>query len=135
MKGLEALKEHFKNSKFPSEMDHYLPVVFSPPRDGKQLTEPQPIAGLCKPSHMIRSTNSDATVDDEHDHDDLLLEGAGVADDTPDNNTTTANDSDCADQTDVLVGGSCGCSSDSPSGGELAGHDDYDNDRDSVPVA
>ncbi|KAM7269681.1 hypothetical protein ACFE04_025178 [Oxalis oulophora] len=48
VQGLEALKEHFKNSKFPCEMDHYLPVVFSPPRDGKQqLTEPHPIVSQC----------------------------------------------------------------------------------------
>ncbi|XP_061365787.1 protein terminal ear1 homolog [Gastrolobium bilobum] len=40
VQGLEALKEHFKNSKFPYEMEEYLPAVFSPPRDGKQLTEP-----------------------------------------------------------------------------------------------
>lgn len=48
MKGLEALKEHFKNSKFPCEMEHYynLPVVFSPPRDGREVvTEPLPIVG------------------------------------------------------------------------------------------
>ncbi|XP_020539261.1 protein terminal ear1 isoform X2 [Jatropha curcas] len=45
VQGLEALKEHFKNSKFPCEMDHYLPVVFSPPRDGRQLSDPQPIVG------------------------------------------------------------------------------------------
>ncbi|KAK7280941.1 hypothetical protein RIF29_08523 [Crotalaria pallida] len=46
VQGLEALKEHFKNSKFPCEMDHYMPVVFSPPRDGKkELTEPLPIVG------------------------------------------------------------------------------------------
>ena len=45
MKGLEALKEHFKNSKFPCETDHYLPAVFTPPRDGRQLTEPFPIVG------------------------------------------------------------------------------------------
>lgn len=42
---MEALKEHFKNSKFPCEMEHYLPVVFSPPRDGRELTEPLPIVG------------------------------------------------------------------------------------------
>ncbi|GMI75067.1 terminal EAR1-like 1 [Hibiscus trionum] len=45
VQGLEALKEHFRNSKFPSEVDHYLPVVFSPPRDGNQLTEPLAIVG------------------------------------------------------------------------------------------
>jgi hypothetical protein len=43
--GLEALKEHFKNSKFPCDSDEYLPVAFSPPRDGKLLTEPVPIVG------------------------------------------------------------------------------------------
>ncbi|KAF8096388.1 hypothetical protein N665_0309s0015 [Sinapis alba] len=40
VQGLEDLKEHFKSSKFPCEAELYLPVVFSPPRDGKQLTEP-----------------------------------------------------------------------------------------------
>ncbi|XP_062187235.1 protein terminal ear1-like [Phragmites australis] len=45
VQGLEALKEHFKNSKFPCDSDEYLPVAFSPPRDGKQLTEPVPIVG------------------------------------------------------------------------------------------
>ncbi|VAH83204.1 unnamed protein product [Triticum turgidum subsp. durum] len=41
VQGLEALKDHFKNSKFPCDSDEYLPVVFSPPRDGRQLTEPE----------------------------------------------------------------------------------------------
>ncbi|CAH8388663.1 unnamed protein product [Eruca vesicaria subsp. sativa] len=40
VQGLEDLKEHFKSAKFPCEAELYLPVVFSPPRDGKQLTEP-----------------------------------------------------------------------------------------------
>ncbi|XP_058102062.1 protein terminal ear1 homolog [Magnolia sinica] len=45
LQGLEALKEHFKNSKFACDTDEYLPVVFYPPRDGKQLTEPIAIGG------------------------------------------------------------------------------------------
>ncbi|CAO2172462.1 unnamed protein product [Urochloa humidicola] len=45
VQGLEALKDHFKNSKFPCDSDEYLPVAFSPPRDGNQLTEPAPIVG------------------------------------------------------------------------------------------
>lgn len=45
MKGLEALKEHFKASKFPSEAEEYMPVVFSPPRDGRTLSNPVPITG------------------------------------------------------------------------------------------
>ncbi|KAL6547464.1 hypothetical protein OROMI_023185 [Orobanche minor] len=43
LQGLEALKEHFKNSKFPNEAEEYMPVVFSPPRDGCILSEPLPI--------------------------------------------------------------------------------------------
>ncbi|KAL5228996.1 hypothetical protein ABZP36_017261 [Zizania latifolia] len=45
VQGLDALKEHFKNSKFPCDSDEYLPVVFSPSRDGKLLTEPVPLVG------------------------------------------------------------------------------------------
>ncbi|GFZ21196.1 terminal EAR1-like 1 [Actinidia rufa] len=45
LQGVEALKEHFKNSKFPCEVEEYLPVVFSPPRDGRHLTDPNPIVG------------------------------------------------------------------------------------------
>ncbi|XP_073100779.1 protein terminal ear1 homolog isoform X2 [Elaeis guineensis] len=45
LQGLEALKEHFKNSKFACDNDEYMPVIFSPPRDGRQLTDPFPIGG------------------------------------------------------------------------------------------
>ncbi|XP_061993085.1 protein terminal ear1 homolog [Rosa rugosa] len=77
VQGLEALKEHFKNSKFPSEMDHYLPVVFTPPRDGKLLTDPLPIFGIQHKS----GSNSSAAVNHpitlllppshQHNHDDM----------------------------------------------------------------
>ncbi|XP_074563483.1 protein terminal ear1 homolog [Curcuma longa] len=43
LQGVEALKEHFKNTKFACDNDEYMPVVFSPPRDGKQLTDPVPV--------------------------------------------------------------------------------------------
>ncbi|XP_073131129.1 protein terminal ear1 homolog [Henckelia pumila] len=43
LQGLEALREHFKNSKFPRDAEEYMPVVFLPPRDGRRLTEPVPI--------------------------------------------------------------------------------------------
>ncbi|CBI17716.3 unnamed protein product, partial [Vitis vinifera] len=45
LQGLEALKQHFKNSKFACMVDDYLPVMFSPPRDGKQMSEPVPVVG------------------------------------------------------------------------------------------
>ncbi|KAE8719599.1 hypothetical protein F3Y22_tig00109937pilonHSYRG00042 [Hibiscus syriacus] len=69
VQGLEALKEHFRNSKFPCEMDHYLPVVFSPPRDGKQLTEPLAIVGQ-KQLQSLVSGPSSAQANGEGDDDD-----------------------------------------------------------------
>lgn len=71
---MEALKEHFKNSKFPCEMEHYLPVVFSPPRDGKQLTEPLPIAG----QKQQGVPNSKATDDDEIEGEDRVGASGGA---------------------------------------------------------
>lgn len=50
MKGVEALKEHFKSSKFPCDAEEYMPVVFSPPRDGRMLTTPVPIIGRGAPT-------------------------------------------------------------------------------------
>ncbi|KAK6922317.1 RNA recognition motif domain [Dillenia turbinata] len=59
LQGLEALKEHFKNSKFPCEKEEYMPVVFSPPRDGRQLTDPHPIVGPSHPPTPSICTASD----------------------------------------------------------------------------
>ena len=132
-KGLEALKEHFKNSKFPCEMDHYLPVVFSPPREGKQLTEPFPIVGHNK--HPIStglhgSKASDDDDDDEMDGQDTLEEeeeeeedgggGGGGSDDFD------------VDQHDVLLDYSNSCSSSNsyPNGGVNGDEDDDDIDVD-----
>ncbi|KAK9090264.1 hypothetical protein Sjap_023441 [Stephania japonica] len=74
LQGLEALKEHFKNSKFACETDEYLPVVFTPPRDGRHLTDPVPIGGhadavTLKPMHAHNGV-------DGHEHE-LLLMGSG----------------------------------------------------------
>lgn len=70
LKGLESLKEHFKNSKFPCEMDHYLPVVFSPPRDGRLLTEPLPIGGQRQPFSIGFSTTTLSSGNAEMDGED-----------------------------------------------------------------
>ncbi|XP_057507549.1 protein terminal ear1 homolog [Actinidia eriantha] len=63
LQGVEALKEHFKNSKFPCEAEEYLPVVFSPPRDGRYLTDPNPIVGRTTTSPLspsaVSSNNSE----------------------------------------------------------------------------
>ncbi|XAR48127.1 hypothetical protein NMG60_11030844 [Bertholletia excelsa] len=88
LQGLEALKEHFKNSKFPCEAEEYLPVVFSPPRDGRRLTEPTPIVGrshspccLRSPSAVSsKSSNIDYDNDDNDDEDQET--GGGVETET-----------------------------------------------------
>lgn len=67
VQGLESLKDHFKNSKFPCELEHYLPVVFSPPRDGKQLTEPAPLVGLNLERLLSVSGSSSRATDDDDD--------------------------------------------------------------------
>ncbi|KAI3501828.1 hypothetical protein L1887_29854 [Cichorium endivia] len=60
LQGLEALKEHFKNSRFPCEAEEYMPVVFDPPRDGRRLTEPLPVVGRS----IVTSSDHDSSLTD-----------------------------------------------------------------------
>ncbi|XP_027337577.1 protein terminal ear1-like [Abrus precatorius] len=86
VQGLEALKEHFKNSKFPCEMEHYLPVVFEPPRDGRELTEPLPLVGNKQPlipipiDEMENGVSASASAS-ASDYDVLSSKSGGVGDD------------------------------------------------------
>ncbi|XP_010248730.1 PREDICTED: protein terminal ear1-like [Nelumbo nucifera] len=78
LQGLEALKEHFKNSKFACETDEYLPVVFSPPRDGKNLTEPMAIGGhsnAVSNKKVVHSSNGNITREDDGTDDGDGLDG------------------------------------------------------------
>ncbi|RVX04284.1 Protein terminal ear1-like [Vitis vinifera] len=76
IQGLEALKEHFKNSKFLCDTKTYLPVVFSPPRDGRQLTEPQPIVGNNKLIIGIITNDTKASDDnDDGDEWEMMMDG------------------------------------------------------------
>ncbi|TKY47702.1 terminal ear1 [Spatholobus suberectus] len=87
VQGLEALKEHFKNSKFPCEVEHYLPVVFSPPRDGRELTEPLPIVGNKQQAIPIPSgvsNNCDENGGAGCDDDVVSRKSGGVGDDDTD---------------------------------------------------
>lgn len=69
LQGIEALKEHFKNSKFPCEADEYMPVIFTPPRDGKLLTEPNPIVGRGINSPSLVSSSSAVATEEEEEED------------------------------------------------------------------
>ncbi|KAK1403240.1 RRM domain-containing protein [Heracleum sosnowskyi] len=64
LQGVEALKEHFKSSKFPCDAEEYMPVVFSPPRDGNTLTSPVPIISRGAPTE---SNNTDCNKDNEEE--------------------------------------------------------------------
>ncbi|CAN4123936.1 unnamed protein product [Withania somnifera] len=72
LQGIEALKEHFKNSKFPCEAEEYMPVIFAPPRDGKLLTEPNPIVGRGINTPLLRCSSSgvSSSKGEEEDDDD-----------------------------------------------------------------
>ncbi|KAF6157534.1 hypothetical protein GIB67_004472 [Kingdonia uniflora] len=73
LQGLEALKEHFKNSKFSCVTDEYLPVVFSPPRDGKHATEPMAIGNhAAEDEEVIKKINEE----DEEEDDEILVDEA-----------------------------------------------------------
>ncbi|KAK3026068.1 hypothetical protein RJ639_042560 [Escallonia herrerae] len=78
LQGVEALKEHFKNSKFPCEAEEYMPVVFSPPRDGWQLTDPVAIVGrpiTLLPTAVSPQEDDDGSeVDGNDDDDDDVME-------------------------------------------------------------
>ncbi|KAK2972183.1 hypothetical protein RJ640_030728 [Escallonia rubra] len=77
LQGVEALKEHFKNSKFPCEAEEYMPVVFSPPRDGWQLTDPVAIVGrsiTLLPTAVSSQEGDDGSEVDENDDDDDVME-------------------------------------------------------------
>ncbi|KAJ0779909.1 putative RNA recognition motif domain, mei2-like RNA recognition, RNA-binding domain superfamily [Helianthus annuus] len=81
LQGLDALKEHFKNSRFPCDAEEYMPVVFDPPRDGQRLTQTIPIVGrsIHTPSdHESEcSLHSNTTVVEDVDSDDTA---AGTSD-------------------------------------------------------
>ncbi|KAL2547087.1 terminal EAR1-like 1 [Forsythia ovata] len=75
LQGIEALREHFKNSKFPGDAEEYMPVVFTPPRDGQRLTEPMPIVnggggrsiGSGSPTPLLLSSSSPAASSEEQE--------------------------------------------------------------------
>lgn len=57
VQGRVALEDHFRNSKFACDTDEYLPLVFSPPRNGEQLSTPVVMGGHIT-SHKIINNNS-----------------------------------------------------------------------------
>ncbi|KAL5998283.1 hypothetical protein ACLOJK_009222 [Asimina triloba] len=94
LQGLDVLKEHFKNSKFPCETDEYLPVVFSPPRDGKQLTEPVAVVGVATKARKAAGGPSRRKKKHEHQMDG----GDSPTTTTTSNQVEGGNDEDHAEE-------------------------------------
>ncbi|KAF0916409.1 hypothetical protein E2562_007510 [Oryza meyeriana var. granulata] len=121
VQGLDALKEHFKNSKFPCDSDEYLPVVFSPPRDGKLLTEPVPLVGR-SPAPSSASGASSPPKSRAASVDPLAQELITAPSSSGDGASSTTTSTTHADE-DVVVhgaaGGVCGGSDDDSSGLDL----------------
>ncbi|XP_010556351.1 PREDICTED: protein terminal ear1 homolog [Tarenaya hassleriana] len=75
VQGLEALKEHFKSSKFPGQAELYLPVFFSPPRDGRILTEPVPINIIGRNRDQTDGQDDSTYINHDDSHLDATAEG------------------------------------------------------------
>ncbi|XP_027099341.1 protein terminal ear1 homolog [Coffea arabica] len=138
LQGVEALKEHFKNSKFPCDVDEYMPVVFSPSRDGRRLTEPVPITGhstASTPPLLLSSSPAASSKEDYHSEDYDEIDGGdsqvnGVNGDVINDDDVDGNDED---QEMYSCGGKSstsrnGCSSSSSSNGGDSGDPCDDSD-------
>ncbi|GLJ12886.1 hypothetical protein SUGI_0199830 [Cryptomeria japonica] len=58
LQGKAALEEHFLNSTFPCNTEKYLPVKFSPPRNGIQCTPPTVAAGHLSGKRSFRCNST-----------------------------------------------------------------------------
>eukprot|EP01018_Ginkgo_biloba_P021231 Gb_33381 [translate_table: standard] len=84
VQGREAFEEHFHNSRFACDTQKYLPVTFSPPRDGIQCTPPTVIAGLLAGGRNNNNNNINANNSTCCDGNDVVDENSG-GDDVNDN--------------------------------------------------
>ena len=104
-------------------MDHYLPVVFSPPRDGRELTEPLPIGGQKQQPITIGLSTTPSSGNDEMDGED---DGAAATATTVvDQQEEAVNGS--SSSSGSSSGSSIGCSSSSQRCGGV--DEEYDGDQ------
>ncbi|KAG0610883.1 hypothetical protein M758_7G099100 [Ceratodon purpureus] len=59
VQGRVALEEHFKNSRFACDTDDYLPLIFRPPRNGKNSSIPATVAAVHQSSRVQGSSSQD----------------------------------------------------------------------------
>ncbi|MCO5563687.1 hypothetical protein L7F22_017334 [Adiantum nelumboides] len=57
LQGRPALEEHFKNSRFACDTEEYLPVLFVPPRNGNNQSQPRVAVGQQGLVHGVRRGN------------------------------------------------------------------------------
>ncbi|CAI9093066.1 OLC1v1028473C1 [Oldenlandia corymbosa var. corymbosa] len=137
LQGVEALKEHFKNSKFPYDIDEYMPVIFSPPRDGRLMTEPVTISGRsdtasssnvqyssCTSSSPGGSSNSK---EDHFYYSDELSGHLDFCNDVDGDGVVDGGDPVDGNHDVHRSGGGSRCCSSSSNGGVSGGYDDSDD--------
>lgn len=56
VQGRLALEEHFKNSRFACDTDDYLPLIFRPPRNGKNSSLPATVATVHQSSRVLSTS-------------------------------------------------------------------------------
>ncbi|XP_023644151.1 protein terminal ear1 homolog [Capsella rubella] len=81
IQGLESLKEHFKNARLPGvdmEQNKYTPVLFTPPRDGRLLTEPTVIVDPWDDDNKKKEGVSDKKMDGSDGCHGERIENGGV---------------------------------------------------------
>ncbi|KAL0701122.1 hypothetical protein Bca4012_057244 [Brassica carinata] len=90
VQGLESLKEHFKHLRLPRVEMESKPVIFSPPRDGRLLTEPisivvdlgtRPGEDSCHSETVTSCSSSDKTTERSDGWLGERIEDGGVSDD------------------------------------------------------
>ena len=117
--GRIALEEHFKNSRFACDTDDYLPLIFRPPRNGKNSSIPATVAAVHQSSRVLTNNNnnnssssSNNNNSSQEDHSRVPRNGERASLGNGNSQDSTAQDLDMG-----VAGGQPRASSSSSSGG------------------
>lgn len=111
--GRIALEEHFKNSRFACDTDDYLPLIFRPPRNGKNSSIPATVAAVHQSSRVLtNNNNNNSNNSSQEDHSRVPRNGERASLGNGNSQDSTAQDLDMG-----VAGGQPRASSSSSSGG------------------
>eukprot|EP01018_Ginkgo_biloba_P034808 Gb_21853 [translate_table: standard] len=75
VQGRSALEDHFRNSKFACDTDEYMPLVFSPPRNGHNLSTPIVVGGHLSSQQQQSNGPRNMNIEQEEDAGDSKVLG------------------------------------------------------------